>query len=104
MNQTKQIIISLIIGFWLIVIALFSIQNIELISLKFFFFESIKIPLGVLLSFILAFGFIIGAIIPLFFSNNKSKKNKPKFNQSKRQNQKFNRELEEEKDPLFDWD
>jgi uncharacterized integral membrane protein len=104
MNRTKQIIISLIVGFWLILIAVFSIQNITLVSLQFFWLESIKMPVGVLLSFILAFGFIIGAILPAFFSSNKSSKKTPKYNQNNRKNKLFNRDFEEEKDPLFDWD
>lgn len=104
MNRTKQIIISLIIGFWLILIAVFSIQNIALVSLNFFWLESIKMPVGVLLSFILGSGFILGAILPAFFSSNKSSKKKPKYNQNNQNNKLFNRDFEEEKDPLFDWD
>jgi lipopolysaccharide assembly protein A len=104
MNRIKQIIISLIVSFWLMLIAVFSIQNIALVSLKFFWLESIKMPVGVLLSFIIAFGFIIGAILPPFFNSNQSQKKMPKSNQNKRKNQQFNRDYEEEKDPLFDWD
>lgn len=104
MNRTKQVIISLIVGFWLILIAVFSIQNIALVSLNFFWLESIKMPVGVLLSFILAFGFIIGAIFPAFFSSNKSSKKIPKYNKNNRKNKLFNRDFEEEKDPLFDWE
>lgn len=104
MNRTKQIIISLIMAFWLILISVFSIQNIALVTLKFFWLESINIPVGVLLSVIVAFGFIIGAILPAFFGNNSSTPKKPKSNQQKPKNRAFNRDFEQEKDPLFDWD
>lgn len=104
MNRTKQIIISLIVSFWLMLIAVFSIQNIALVSLQFFWLESIKIPVGVLLSFMIAFGFIVGGILPAFFSSNQSQKKPNKSNQTKRTNKEFKRDYEEEKDPLFDWD
>ncbi len=104
MNRIKQIIISLIVGFWINLIAVFSIQNITLVSLKFFWLESIKIPIGVLFAFALTLGFIIGAIIPLLFGGNKYQKKTPKYNQNKRKNKQLNRDFDEEKDPLFDWD
>lgn len=105
MNRTKQIIISLIVGFWLIAMAIFSIQNIQLVSLKFFIFESIKIPMGILLTVALAGGFFCGSIIPILFKNNKSLPQSKKNNSSKKQKKsEFKRDFEEEKDPIFDWD
>lgn len=104
MNSTKTILINLIIGFWLIFIAVFSIQNIQLISLKFFFFESIKISVGFLLALCLAGGFMFGALIPLLFSNNKPSKKYPKTRVKNSQKNEFQRDWEEEKDPLFDWE
>lgn len=107
MNRTKQIIISLIIGFWLILIAVFSIQNIQLVSLKFFLFESIKLSTGVLLTLCLAGGFIFGSLIPLFFASTNKNKYPKNYQQNRVKNKKkseFKREWEEEKDPLFDWE
>ncbi|MGI0481164.1 DUF1049 domain-containing protein [Geminocystis sp. CENA526] len=107
MNSTKTILINLIIGFWLIFIAVFSIQNIQLISLKFFLFESIKISVGFLLTLSLAGGFIFGGLIPVLFSNktsSKSSKKYPKKNIKNSKNNEFQRDWEEEKDPLFDWE
>ncbi|WP_017295374.1 lipopolysaccharide assembly protein LapA domain-containing protein [Geminocystis herdmanii] len=107
MNRTKQIIISLIIGFWLILIAVFSIQNIQLVSLKFFLFESIQVSTGVLLTLCLAGGFFLGSLIPLFFSSsyyNKYSKNNKQNRVKKNKKLEFKREWEEEKDPLFDWE
>ncbi|MBL1211000.1 DUF1049 domain-containing protein [Geminocystis sp. GBBB08] len=104
MTIFKQIIISLIVGFWINLIAVFSIQNITLVSIKFFWLESIKIPLGLLFAFALSLGFIIGAIIPIFFNKNKYQKKTYKSNQTNKNNNQFNRNFEEEKDPLFDWE
>lgn len=60
--------ISLIIALWVSIIPVFSIQNITPVSIKFIVFESIKIPVGVLLSFSAGGGMLIGGILPLFFS------------------------------------
>ena len=104
----NNLLISLIIGFWLILIAVFSIQNITLVSLQFLGFKSIQIPVGVLLSFCLAGGFFLGGFMPLFFSPKKSKtKAKNNSKSSRNQNRKereFKRDWEEEKDPIFDWE
>lgn len=97
MNFIKNIIIAFIVAFWIILIATFSIQNIDLISVKFFFLESIKIPIGVLLSITLGSGFLLGAIIPLFFTNKKKV-----MKRSSRK--KISREPEPEPDPIFDWE
>ena len=104
MNKSQQLIISLIIGFWLIIIAIFSIQNIQLVSLKLLFFESIKIPVGVLITFFLAGGFFFGSLIPLILNNNKSPKKYNKSKSTKQKKTEFSRDWEEEKDPLFDWE
>lgn len=97
MNTVKNIIIGLIFASWIILVATFSIQNIDLVSLKFFFLESIQMPIGVLLSTILGFGFIFGAVIPLFFTS----KNKVKKTTSRK---RIVREAEPEPDPIFDWE
>jgi uncharacterized integral membrane protein len=100
MNITKNLLISLIFTFWILVVATFSIQNIDLVSLKFFFLESIKIPVGVLLSLTLGLGFIFGAILPIFFTSKKKKVAK-----TNRQNTfVYQREEEVESDPIFDWE
>ena len=60
-------------------IAVFSIQNIQPVSLRFLGFESIQFPLGVLLAFCAAVGIILGSLLPLlwqqqnpYFSKNKN--------------------------------
>jgi uncharacterized integral membrane protein len=78
----------------------FSIQNITPISLNFLFFKSIEIPVGVLLSFMLGLGIILGAILPLLLPQ-KNLKDSPQKPRSKFKRQ---REIEEENDPIFDWE
>ena len=95
MTTTKNLIISFIFTFWIVLVATFSIQNIELVSLNFFFFQSIQIPVGVLLAIILGCGFIVGAIIPLFFTSKKKLKKKTSRTRVSR---------ESEPDPIFDWE
>ena len=55
----------------LVAIAIFSIQNIEDVSLKFLTFESIDIPVGILLAFASAVGIMLGALIPILFARKK---------------------------------
>jgi len=89
----SQLLISLIIAFWIGAIAIISIQNIELISLNFLLFESIKIPVGILLAMSLGVGMIIGAIAPIFFQ----------IPQPKSRKKSLRNEVEEE-DPLENWE
>ncbi|MBE9222331.1 DUF1049 domain-containing protein [Cyanobacterium stanieri LEGE 03274] len=104
MKTFSSLIITLIISFWIIILPIFAIQNVAPISLSFFGFQSISIPLGIMVSFSVASGFIGGALLPLFFSSvNRKKKLK---NNNKKKSNKFVRdwELEEEEDdPIFDW-
>ena len=97
MNTTKNIIIGLIFTFWITLVATFSIQNIELVSLKFFFFESVQIPIGVLLSIIVGLGFMAGALLTSFSSKTKKSKNNRKKTKFVKQ-----QEPEPEPDPIFD--
>ena len=68
MNKITNLLISCIVSFWLALIAVFSIQNITDVSLKFVVFESIKLPVGVLLSFSAGGGMLLGGMLPLLFS------------------------------------
>ena len=60
---------------YIVAIAIFSIQNVDKVSLKFLVFRSIDIPLGVLLTLCGAVGIIIGWLIPLLFSRRKRSSN-----------------------------
>ena len=98
MNTTKNLLIACIFTIWIVLVATFSIQNITLVSLKFFFFKSVEIPIGVLLSMILGLGFIVGAIVPLLFTS----KNKARIKNVDRSKPKqFVRETEP--DTISDW-
>ncbi|EAZ91160.1 lipopolysaccharide assembly protein LapA domain-containing protein [Crocosphaera chwakensis] len=72
-----NIIISIVVGFWIGAIAIFSIQNITAVSLKFLLWESIKLPIGVLLSFCVGGGFIVGGLLPFLLKPFKRKKKRP---------------------------
>jgi uncharacterized integral membrane protein len=59
------------IAFWFGIIAIFSIQNITEISLKFLMFESIKFPIGVLLSFCIGGGMVLGSLMTILWEHSK---------------------------------
>ena len=98
MQKLSNLLIGIIFTIFLIIFAVFSIQNITQISVKFFLLESIKLPLGILLCISFGFGIIFGSFLPLLSS---SKKRKQKL----KSNNIFTRKLpQEEQDPLFDWE
>ncbi|MFB2835490.1 hypothetical protein [Floridanema evergladense] len=70
MKSLATLIISGIIATWIVAIAILSVQNASPVALKFLAYESIKLPVGVVLSFSAAGGAIVGAIValPLFSS------------------------------------
>ena len=76
MKIFTNLLTSLIIAFWLGAIAIFSIQNIEPISLKLFFFESIELPVGILLAFSVGVGILLGGLAPLLWQKPKPKRKK----------------------------
>ncbi|NJL53654.1 MAG: LapA family protein [Hydrococcus sp. SU_1_0] len=74
MKSFTSLLSSLILGLLVVAIAIFSIQNIQDVSLNFLTFESITIPVGVLLAFCSALGIILGALIPILFSRSRTRK------------------------------
>ncbi|MGK7874681.1 MAG: lipopolysaccharide assembly protein LapA domain-containing protein [Xenococcaceae cyanobacterium] len=98
MNTFTNFLTSLIISAWIGVIAVFSIQNITPISLKFLIFESIKLPVGVLLAFSVGVGMVVGAIAPLFWQVPKPRK------QNRKRPLEDDLEYIEEEDPIEDWE
>lgn len=58
---------SLILAIWVSAIAIFSIQNIQPVSVKFFVWQSIQIPVGVLLAICAGIGIILGSLLPLLW-------------------------------------
>lgn len=71
MKTIASLVSSLIMAAWVIGIAIFAIQNIQDVSLKFLTFESITLPVGVLLAFCAGIGMILGSLLPLLFSRSR---------------------------------
>ena len=62
MNALTHLIISSIVAGWLIVIALVSVQNASLVSVKFLYWNAIDLPWGFILGGMVAIGFVIGGL------------------------------------------
>ncbi len=69
-----NLLTSLIIAGWISLIAVISIQNITEVSLGFLWYQSVELPLGVLLTFSVGVGLIIGAFLPIFLTFKTPKK------------------------------
>ncbi len=74
LKRLTNVMVAVVIAFWIGAIAIFSIQNITAVSLKFLVWESIKLPIGVLLSFCVGGGFILGSFLPFLFKPSKGKR------------------------------
>ncbi len=79
MKAFVNLLNSLLLAVWVLAIAIFSIQNIQGVSLKFLIFESITVPVGVLLAFFSGIGMILGWFIPLLLAR-KAKMRNNSFN------------------------
>ena len=76
----SPIISSIILALWISGIAILSVQNASSISLKFISFQSIPIPVGVILSFSVSIGVIISSILlPPLFNLGQMKERKEDF-------------------------
>lgn len=58
MKTVVNIALSTIFALWIMAIAILSVQNATPVSLRFLTFESIQIPVGLLLAFCVAVGMI----------------------------------------------
>jgi len=66
MKSIFPLLTSSILAIWILAIAILSVQNATPVSLKFLAFESIQMPVGIVLAFCVAIGLIGGAIaLPL---------------------------------------
>lgn len=68
MKTLVNLITSIIIAFWVITIAIVSVQNAEPVSLRFFTYQSIQIPFGLVLAFSTGVGIISIALIQPLWS------------------------------------
>lgn len=67
MKIFTNFISSLILALWVSAIAIFSIQNIQSVSIKFIVWQSIQIPVGVLLTICAGGGIILGSLLPILW-------------------------------------
>jgi len=67
MKTIANLLISVVIAVWVMAIAIFSVQNATLVSLKFLSFQSIQIPVGLVLAFCVCLGLVgIAVLQPLW--------------------------------------
>jgi uncharacterized integral membrane protein len=64
MKTITNLLTSLILAGWIGAIAILSIQNFTPVSVKFLAFESIQLPIGIVLAFSAGIGLIGGALVP----------------------------------------
>jgi uncharacterized integral membrane protein len=63
-----NLLVSTIVGAWIALIALISVQNATLVNLQFVFWKSIDLPWGLVLAGAVGIGFLIGGCLPLLGS------------------------------------
>jgi uncharacterized integral membrane protein len=63
MNVILPLLINLLLAIWVGVIALISVQNATPVALKFIVFESIQMPVGVVLGLSAILGILLGSLI-----------------------------------------
>ena len=63
MKTTVNLVLSTIIALWIMAIAIISVQNATAVSLRFITFESIQIPVGLLLAFFVAVGIVATSLL-----------------------------------------
>ncbi|MFM1842343.1 MAG: hypothetical protein RLZZ490_1079 [Cyanobacteriota bacterium] len=76
LRYLSQLAIALLLATGLTALALLSIQNVSPVALTFLTFQSIQLPVGLLLIFCVAAGLVIGAILP-GLSGGKSRSRRP---------------------------
>ncbi|HBW91233.1 MAG TPA: DUF1049 domain-containing protein, partial [Cyanobacteria bacterium UBA11149] len=59
-----NLVSGIIVSGWICAIAILSVQNYTAVSVRFLRFESIGIPVGIVLAFAVGVGLIVGAIAP----------------------------------------
>lgn len=67
MKTFANLLTSIIVACWVVGIAILSVQNAELVSLRFLNFRSIQIPVGLVLAFCAGVGIVgIALLQPLW--------------------------------------
>jgi uncharacterized integral membrane protein len=68
MRAIANLLTAILIGAWLIAVATLSIQNVTPLSVRFLSFQSVEIPFGILLTFAVVVGLVVGMLLPVFSS------------------------------------
>ncbi|MDF5718661.1 MAG: LapA family protein [Rhizonema sp. NSF051] len=63
MRSIANLLTSTVLACWVVAIAVLSVQNAQPVSIKFLTFESIKIPVGLVLAFCAGVGIIGMALL-----------------------------------------
>lgn len=75
MKTFANFLISLVVAIWIVAIAIISVQNATLVSLQFLTFQSIRIPVGLVLAFNAGIGLVVMAVLQTLWSVTGSKRN-----------------------------
>lgn len=86
MRIIANLLTSLFLAIWVVVIAILSVQNATPVSLKFLTFQSIQLPVGLVLAFSSGLGIIGMALTQPIWS----------LTNSQRGNSQLNNDLEDE--------
>ncbi|HEY9601752.1 MAG TPA: LapA family protein [Allocoleopsis sp.] len=65
MKTIANLLTSLVLAAWIGAIAILSIQNIMPVSVRFLNYETIQIPIGIVLAFSVGIGAIVGSLAPV---------------------------------------
>lgn len=80
MKTTVNLLLSVIVALWIMAIAIVSVQNATRVSLRFITFESIQVPVGLVLAFCVAIGMIATTIVqPLLIKSNFRQSNSRRY-------------------------
>ncbi len=63
MNVILPLLINLLLAIWIGVVAMISVQNATPVALKFIVFESIQMPVGVVLALSAILGIVLGSLV-----------------------------------------
>ena len=76
MKALANLLTSIIVAVWVVAIAILSVQNATLVSLRFLNFQSIQLPMGLVLAFSAGVGLIaVALILPLWGAPSRSNNN-----------------------------
>jgi uncharacterized integral membrane protein len=73
MKALANLLTSIVVAIWVVAIAILSVQNITPVSLRFLNFQSIQLPIGLVLAFSAGVGLIaVALLLPLWVPGSQS--------------------------------